>query len=128
MITPALFLLVFVGNSTAQNAEASVNSGLPKIAAKVEAPAAPALGKEMIITLKSNCEKPVAIFAGPKENIRNPRIETYGGLSRNQVFYLRENEVVCLMSLDKRPTACTVIKAGVTTVEVNTTATGISSQ
>ena len=120
----AFLLLVFIAPVSAQNAEASINAGIPKISSKVEAPVA-SPGKEMVIDFVNTCEKPVAIFAGPKENIRNPRIETYGGLSRYQKFYLRENEVVCLMALDKRPTACTVIKPGVTTVEVNKTANGI---
>jgi hypothetical protein len=125
LFTSALLLFAFAASSTAQNAEASLSTSLPKITNKVDAPAATPVGKEVVISFVNTCGRPVAIFAGPKENIRAPRIETYGGLSRNMKFYLHENEVVCLMALDKRPTACTVIKPGVTTVEVNTTADGI---
>jgi hypothetical protein len=123
--TSILILMAFITKSSAQNAEASSTSDLPKIVTKMEAPL-PNTGKEVIIDFKNRSEKSVAIFAGPKENIRNPRIETYGGLSNFQKFYLKENEVVCIMAPDKSPKACTVIKPGVTLVEVNTAANAIS--
>jgi hypothetical protein len=125
LFTSALLLMTFATSSNAQNAEASLNTGLPKLTTKVEATPVNPVGKEVVISFVNTCEKPVAIFAGPKESIRTPRIETFGGLSRNMKFYLHENEVVCIMALDKQPKACTVIKPGVTTVEVNTTANGI---
>lgn len=108
-------------NASAQNAEASASSDMPKVEKT-------AVGKEVVIAFKNTCEKPVAIFAGAKENIRNPRITTFGGLSSNQKLYLRENEVVCLMTVDNRPASCTVIKPGITSVEVNSSATVITGK
>ena len=127
-IVSTTLLFTTASSVSAQNAEASLNSEMPKVTAKVEAPPPSIVGKEVVIAFINTAEKPVAIFAGPKENIRKPRIETYGGLSKNQKFYMRENEVVCLMSADNTPKACTIIKPGVTTVEVNSSATLISSK
>jgi len=80
-----------------------------------------------IILLRNTAEKSVAIFAGPKEEIKEPKIIVVGGLSKN-TLYLKENDAVCLMTVDKRPVACTIIKPGVTTVEVNVSANAISSK
>jgi hypothetical protein len=126
LFTSALLLFAFFGNSNAQTAEASMGTTLPRLA-NVSAPAV-AAGKEVVIDFRSYCERPVAIFAGAKENIREPKIQTFGGLSNYQKLYLRENEVVCLMLPDKRPTACTIIKAGSTSVEVNASGNQISSK
>ncbi|MES2620795.1 MAG: hypothetical protein V4615_08080 [Bacteroidota bacterium] len=127
-IIPSLLLVSALYNASAQNAEAGITSDVPRIVTKAEAPAIAAAGKEMVIDFKNRAERPVAIFAGPKENIRNPKIETYGGLSNFQKFYLKENDVVCLMAPDKTPKACTVIKSGMTLVEVNSSANGISAK
>jgi hypothetical protein len=127
LISSALLLFVFIGTSKAQTAEASMGTTLPRLST-VSAPAVAAPGKEVTIAFRSFCERPVAIFAGPKEGIREPRIQTFGGLSNYQKLYLRENEVVCLMLPDKRPSACTIIKPGFTTVEVNASANAISSR
>ena len=127
-IVPVALFIAMASNVSAQNAEASLSSDMPKVTAKVEAPPPSIVGKEVIIAFINTAEKPVAIFAGPKENIRKPRIETYGGLSKNQKFYMHENEVVCLMAADNTPKACTVIKPGITMVEVNSSATLISGK
>ena len=76
---------------------------------------------------KNAAEKSVPVFAGPKEEIKDPKITVVGGLSLNKL-YLKENDAVCLMTIDKRPIACTVIKPGMTFVEVNTSANSISSK
>ncbi|MCW5908569.1 MAG: hypothetical protein KIS94_11970 [Chitinophagales bacterium] len=83
--------------------------------------------QERAITVKNNSEKGVAIFAGPKENIREPRVQTFGGLSTNKV-YVSPNDVVCLMTDDKKPIACTIVKAETTVVEINTSATGVTGK
>ncbi len=124
------FFALFICLTSYINAQSTEgNNGSATLVAESEKPVVvtPA-GKEVIITFKNMAEKSVAIFAGPKENIREPRIFTYGGLSKNNKLYMRENEVVCLMTADKRPVACTVVKPGVTVVEVNVSANGISSK
>lgn len=113
----------------AQNTEVASNTTYTKATAAPEMPSAPAtlVGKDVVITLKNSSERPIAIFAGPKENIREPKIFTYGGLSSNKL-YLHENEVVCLMTVDKRPTSCTVLKPGITSVEVNTSGNSVAGK
>ncbi len=122
------FLLV-ASISFAQTNEVASNSTYTKAAAVSETPVAPATvaGKDIVITLKNSSERSIAVFAGPKENIREPKIFTYGGLSTNKL-YLHENEVVCLMTSDKRPTSCTVLKPGITTVEVNTSGNSVAGK
>lgn len=120
--------LIFVALTvSAQSAEGN-KTIIPKATAITETPVTLPVGKEVIITLKNSSERPIAIFAGPKEGIREPKVFTYGGLSSNNKLYVHENEVVCLMTVDKRPIACTSIKPGITSVEVNSSANGISSR
>ena len=90
-------------------------------------PSKPAANTEMTITLKNSAEKPIIIFAGPREGIRDPKVRMVGGLSKN-TLYLQSNDVVCLMDREPKAVACTVIKPGVSSVEVNTSATTISSK
>ncbi len=104
-------------------------SDIPKVGAAVETKPSVTTtpGKEVTITLRNTSERPLAVFAGPKEGIRNPKVMAVGGISLNKL-YLRENEVVCLVTVDKRPVACTVIKPGVTTVEINSAGTTVTSK
>ena len=129
-LSAALFL--FASKAVAQNEEANLSPAYTKATALAETPATPSappavVGKEVTISLKNTAEKPIVIFAGPKENIREPKINTYGGLSMNKL-YLHENEVVCLMTNEKKPMACTMIKPGITSVEINTSANSISGR
>ena len=82
---------------------------------------------ELQVTLKNTAATNIYVFAGPKEEIRTPRVVTYGGYSKNTI-YVKLNDVVCLMNAEVKPTACTVIKPGVNTVEVNSGGNGISSK
>ncbi len=116
--------LLVAANVFGQAAVASNETVIPKAEAIKETPVAPPVGKEVTIVVKNTCEKSVAVFAGPRENIKEPKLNAYGGLSTNKV-YIHENDVVCLMTSDKKPVACTVIKPGMTTVEVNTSGTGV---
>ncbi len=83
--------------------------------------------QEKQVTVKNSSERSIAIFAGPKEEIRDPRLRTYGGLSSNSV-YVKPNDVVCLMSGEKKPIACTIIKPETTVVEVNSSATAVTGK
>lgn len=89
-------------------------------------PAAPAQ-REKTIIVKNTSEKSIAVFAGPKEGIREPRLNTYGGLSSNKV-YVKPSDVVCLMTDDKKPIACAIVKPETTIVEVNVSATGVTAK
>lgn len=125
MFAAVLLLNAIAFTAFAQNETASLNTGNETV---TEKPAAPAVAaKEVQITLRNAAEKSVAIFAGPKEEIKDPKVTVVGGLSKN-TLYLKENDAVCLMTVDKRPVACTIIKPGITSVEVNLSANGISSK
>jgi len=119
-----LSLILIFGSISAQNETATI---IPKARAIIETPVAAPSGKPMIITLHNASEKSVAIFAGPKEEIKEPKINVVGGSSKN-ILYLKENDAVCLMTVDKRPSACTIIKAGVNIVEINVSANAITSK
>lgn len=119
----AFVMLLFTGILPAQNETAA----LSRQPVTAEEPVANANGATITITLKNEAEKSVPVFAGPKEEIRDPKIKVVGGLSKN-TLYLKPNDAVCLMTDDKRPVACTIIKPGVTVVEINVSANGISSK
>lgn len=114
-----LFTAFGFSNSQAQ--------ALASLSSEVTVPSKPAANTEMTIILKNSAEKPVIIFAGPKEGIRDPKVRTVGGLSKN-TLYLQSNDVVCLMDREPKAMACTVIKPGISSVEVNVSATTISSK
>lgn len=116
-------LLLFTGLLPAQNETASIS----KPTAATEEPTVSTPSSTITIMLKNEAEKSVPVFAGPKEEIRDPKIKVVGGLSKN-TLYLKANDAVCLMTDDKRPVACTIIKPGVTVVEINVSANGISSK
>lgn len=123
----AFLLILAAGVSSAQTTGSVV---VPQPAtAVVNAPVQPANAnaKPVTISLRNNAEKSVAVFAGPKEELKEPRITVAGGLSNN-TLYLKEGDAVCLMTIDKRPVACTIVKPGVTSVEVNVSANAISSK
>lgn len=84
-------------------------------------------GKEVTIVLKNTAEKSVAVFAGPKEEIRNPKITPVGGLSSNKL-YIRENDVVCIMTPENTPKACAIAKPGITSIDINSSATTLSGK
>jgi len=106
---------------------ASLSSGGYTEAKANETPKAPAANAERTITLKNTSEKAAYIFAGHKEGIRDPKVRPVGGMSKN-TLYMYDNDVVCLMTVEMRAIACTVIKETTTTVEINVSANGISSK
>lgn len=108
-ITAIIIALVFIGISRANN-----NPTAPE-------------SQEKVVTVKNTCGNGIAIYAGPKEGIRDPKINTYGGMSTNKV-YVMPNDVVCLMTADKKPIACTIVKQETTSVEINSSATLITGK
>ncbi|MBL0308546.1 MAG: hypothetical protein IPP77_02300 [Bacteroidetes bacterium] len=127
------FCLMAISPTIYSQGIASTGAEVPKVNARSETPPkAPEVNtanqQEVTITIRNKAEKPVAIFAGPKEGIRDPKVQTLGGMSLNKL-YLRESEVVCLMDMaERKPTACAVIKAGMTTIEVNPSGTTLQSK
>ena len=128
-VTASMLLICFALSSVNAQEVASLSTGgYPEAKATADKPAAPAnTGTPVMITIKNGSERPMVVFAGPKEEIRNPRVQTYGGLSKNSVSLLT-TDVVCLMTNDYKPTACTNIKPGATTIEINTSGNAISSK
>lgn len=121
----ACILITTSSIAFAQNETAAL---VTKATAVIETPTAPTpAGKPVMITLHNAAEKSVAVFAGHKEDLKEPKSIVVGGSSRN-ILYLTENDAVCLMTVDKRPAACTIIKPGMSTVEVNVSANGISGK
>ena len=123
----SMFILLLNIVATATSAQNETATIIPKATAIIETPVAAPAGKPMIITLHNASEKSMAVFAGPKEELKEPKVKVVGGLSNN-ILYLKENDAVCLLTVDKRPAACTIIKAGVSTVEVNVSGNAISSK
>ncbi len=111
----------------AQEVASLTSSTYPSAKAVPENPVAPVVNKEVQILVKNSAEKAIIVFAGPKEEIRNPKVQTYGGLSKNTV-YVQTNDVICLMNQEAKPMACASIKPGITSVEINTSATTISAK
>jgi len=123
----AITMLLFAGAATAQTAYASSENGVPVLPKNNENPVAPNTNQEKVVLVKNTCEKSIAIFAGPKEGIRDPKMNSYGGLSTNKV-YVMPNDVVCLMNDEKKPMACTIIKPETSSVEVNSSGNGITAK
>jgi hypothetical protein len=127
-ITLALLLTGFLFfKAQAQEVAALSPAYTPAKAITAENPTAPVANTELTIMMKNGAERPVLYFAGPKEEVRKPRVQTIGGLGKT-TLYVQTNDVVCLLNNDAKPTACTVLKPGTTSVEVNISATNISSK
>jgi hypothetical protein len=84
-------------------------------------------GTSEAIGLKNLCEKPVLIFAGPKEELDKPqaRQKSYEGLSTNTI-YVSTTEVVCIMHQSGRPIACADVMAGSAEMEIDEAGTAIT--
>jgi len=121
--------LLLVGSQLfAQDSEAKTETVVPRATAITETTITPpARGKEVTIAVKNTSGKGIAIFAGPREEIRDPKLSSFGGMSTNKV-YVRENDAVCLMTSERKPIACVIIKPGMTTVEVNVAANGLKAE
>ncbi|MDB5282024.1 MAG: hypothetical protein JWO06_1099 [Bacteroidota bacterium] len=121
-----LLIICAVRSAEAQELASLSTGGYSNAVAITEKPTAPTTqGTEVAIVIKNSAEKPVIIFAGPKEEIRNPKVHTFGGLSKN-TLYLQSNDIVCLMTNEPKIMACTNIKAGSTSIEINSSGNMIS--
>ncbi len=86
-------------------------------------------GTTVAMGLKNLCQKPVIIYAGPKDELTNPgpREKVYEGLSTNTI-YVSINEVVCIMHESGKPVACVDVMAGEAEMEIDGSGTAISTK
>jgi len=77
-------------------------------------------GTSVAIALKNLSQRPVIIFAGPKEELTKPgpRQKVYEALSTNTI-YVSTNEVVCIMHESGKPVACADVMAGTAEMEID---------
>ena len=89
----------------------------------------PAIGHAVAVELKNLSEKSVTIFAGRRDELKNPKAKqkVYGGLSTN-TLYVSVNEVVCIISPQEKPGSCANVKTGTTKMEVNAAGTVITAK
>lgn len=111
-------------SSSTKKTKSSKTSSGKSTAAKT---AAPVSRKEISITLKSLAEKNTSIFAGAKEDLKQAKVQTAGGLSQN-TLYIKENDVVCIMDAAKKPVSCANVKPGTKLVEINSSGTAITAK
>ena len=91
---------------------------------KTVAATVPEPGKEVTITLTNEGRGAVPVFAGNRIDVRNPKLQSVGGLSKN-TLYLRVNDVVCIMTPEKKMVACAEIKPSTVKLSINSSATEI---
>jgi hypothetical protein len=112
---------VCVGSGAyAQTAEANIEN--PSMLAEAKAPAE-MQSKEVVVTLKNDCTRHISVFAGSKKEVFDGKSQPIGGLSSN-TLYIKENDVVCIMTDPKTIQACAIAKPGVTKVEINPSGNG----
>jgi hypothetical protein len=104
----------------AQTAEANIEN--PSALAEAKTPVE-VQGKEITLTLKNDCTNHITVFAGSKKEVYDGKSQPIGGLSTNRL-YLREGDVVCIMTNPKTIQACAIAKPGITAVEINRSGNG----
>lgn len=104
----------------AQTAETNIEN--PSMLAEAKTPVE-VQGKEITLTLKNDCTNHLTIFAGSKKEVFDGRSQSLGGNSTN-TLYLREGDVVCIMTNPKTIQACAIAKPGITSVEINKSGNG----
>jgi hypothetical protein len=89
----------------------------PSILAEAKAPAT-IQAKEIKVELKNDCGKHITIYAGDKKEVFDGHSQSIGGMSTN-TLYVKEGDVVCIMNDPKTIQACSILKPGVSKVEIN---------
>jgi len=129
VVSIALVSSVFA-NSSAQTIvkKKTTTTIKPKSTTSTTKKASPTVpGKEVTVTLKNLSEGTIAIFAGPKEELKNTlNKKTVGGLSKN-TLYVRVNEVVCILDGEKT-VSCAVVKESTTLLAINSSGKGITAK
>ena len=78
---------------------------------------APVVIKEVTVILHNDSEGTVSVFAGHKEDLKEPKLTIVGGKSDNRL-YLKTNDVVCIISKGKT-ISCASIKANTTKLSIS---------
>jgi len=113
--------VVCAGNGAfAQTADANIAN--PSMLAEAKTPVE-VQAKEVTLTLKNDCTHNLTLFAGSKKEVFDGKSQAIGGLSTN-TLYIKEGDVVCIMTNPKTIQACAVAKPGVTKVEINPSGNG----
>ena len=130
-----LFLLLIYGvsdliaqtTSTPSSTTAKTTTTLAKKKKPVKK-SPPAPSKPVTITLKNMSERSIPIYAGSKEGLKNIKVKTIGGSSKN-TLYLKTNDVVCILSSDGKKTVdCKDVILTTTVIEINSSGREISSK
>ena len=112
---------LFLGTGVyAQTAETNIEN--PSMLAEAKTPVA-VEAKELTITLKNDCTNHITVFAGSKKAVFDGKSQPIGGLSTN-TLYIKEGDVVCIMTDPKTIQACAIAKPGTTKVEINKSGNG----
>lgn len=116
----------FAQTTKAKTKSSSKKTTSTKTKTTVAKPAAVAPPRDITITLQNDHEGSVMVFAGHKEDLKNPKPNAMGGLSKNKL-YLKTNDVVCIV-VNGKPTACAEVKPTTVTLKINPSATQISEK
>ena len=114
--------ILCVGNNVSAQITADASMENPSVLAEAKAPEV-IQGKEITVTLRNDCERHVTVFAGSKKEVFDGKGQSLGGLSNN-TLYVREGDVVCIMKDTKNIQACSILKQGVSKVEINPSGNG----
>ena len=84
-------------------------------------------GTSVAMSLKNLSDNKVTIFAGPREELSNPktRQKAFEGQSTNTV-YASVSEVVCILGRDEKPISCVDVMPNAEELEIDNTGTTIS--
>jgi len=117
----------------AQEMASLSTGGYPEAKAVTDKPAekpvapAPTPGPIIHITIKNDSERPVVFFAGDKHDLKTPKVQTCGGLSKNSID-LHTTDIVCIINTDYKPTGCAFLKADTKEVDINSSGNNITSK
>ena len=97
----ALTIVLFAVNSSHAQTTQKKTSKTTQSKSKPAASKPKSVPVAVTVTLTSKCEKNVMVYAGSKENLREPKQREVGGLSTN-TLYLKTGDVVCIMDAKKK--------------------------
>ncbi len=114
--------IICVGNNVSAQAVADASMENPSTLAEAKAPEV-INAKELTIALRNDCEKHVTVYAGSKKEVFDGKGQSLGGLSNN-TLYVKTGDVVCIMNDPKTIQACSIVKDGMSKVEINKSGNG----
>jgi hypothetical protein len=113
-------VILFSRDLMAQTAKKQSSKGKNTSASASKSPAV-----DVTVKLTSKCERNLLIFAGPKEQLRDPKVKEVGGLSVN-TFHLKTGNAICIMDAKKKPISCFIMTKSSSQLEINSAGTVIS--